>query len=43
METADMVTFSEEIRNIKLHFLCSDVGAKKLFKQQFGRDGHLSS
>ena len=33
METADMVTFSEEILNIKLHFLCSDVGAKKLFKQ----------
>ena len=24
VETADLVTFTEEIRNGKLHFLCSD-------------------
>ena len=23
-ETADLVTFTEEILNVKLHFLCSD-------------------
>ena len=41
METMDMVTVTEEILNRKL--LCGDVGAKKLFKQYFGRNGHLSS
>ena len=25
-ETADLVTFTEEIRNGKLHFLCSEYG-----------------
>ena len=27
-ETADLVTFTEEILNGKLHFLCSDKGGK---------------
>ena len=26
-ETADLVTFTKEILNGKLHFLCSDLGA----------------
>ena len=29
-ETADLVTFTEEIVNRKLHFLCSDLQAKGL-------------
>ena len=27
-ETADLVTFTEEIRNEKLHFLCSEKNQK---------------
>ena len=27
-ESADLVTFTEEIRNGKLHFLCSDISKK---------------
>ena len=32
-ETADLVTFTEEIVNGKLHFLCSDVDHKARVRQ----------
>ena len=30
-DTADLVTFTEEILNVKLHFLCNDIVATVVF------------
>ena len=37
-ETADLVTFTEEILNGKLHFLCCEIGLKRLTKNVYDKD-----